>query len=87
MSDPIHSYGSHSVIDRNTSGSAYLILYNMDPIHSYGKLLYDITKYSRISYLTLQNDSHTPCDTVSSILNTRIPEAIALAKQGTPPMI
>ena len=37
----------------------------LDPTHSYGKLFYDITKYSTVAYLTLQNDSHTSCDTVS----------------------
>ena len=37
--------------------------------HSYGELFYDVTKYSTIAYLTLQNDSHTPCNMVSSICN------------------
>ena len=44
----------------------------MDPTHSYGELLFYDIKYSAIAYLTLQNDSHKGCNTVSLILNASI---------------
>ena len=55
------------------------------PTHSYTESFHDITKYSAIAYLTLHNDSHTTCNTVSLIWNVCIREAIVLAKKRNLP--